>query len=274
MKKILIAFPQEEISEAALSYAIQLNAKAPALLTAVFLPHVVMSNFWTSPPVLADPVLVPMMEEVDLVVSGKIKQQFMDRCVAEGLSYRVQEASREGGFPDIVRESRFADVMLVCGADYFDSPYFDMAWDNLHRTLHDIECPVLVVPPSGSFPLKNIIAYDGSASSVYALKQFAYLFPELATNETQLVYAHAEPGKLIPDADRIDDLARQHFSNLTLTELPIHPRHLFPAWLEEQKGALLVCGSMGRGMLSQAFRKSFAYEIIIDQKLPVFIAHK
>ena len=47
----------------------------------------------------------------------------------------------------------------------------------LKDALHASECPVLVVPEKFDFPESNILAFDGSESSVYAIKQFVYMFP-------------------------------------------------------------------------------------------------
>jgi hypothetical protein len=274
MKKILLAFSQDELSDAPLSFVAQLNRKMPLLVTAIFLPHVVLGSFWTTPGVLSDPVLVPLTEDTDPAIYQQTKQRFRDRCISEGVPFRIHENYKESDLPEIIRESRFADLMIICGTDYFDTPYFDLAWDNLHHTLHDIECPVLVLPPNDRFPKENIVAYDGSASSVYALKQFAYLFPELAVNETTLVYAHEKHVEEIPDVANVEELAAQHFGKLTITQLDMNPKKDFPAWLQVHNDPILICGSMGRSMLSQAFHKSFAYRVIQDRKLPVFIAHR
>ena len=85
-------------------------------------------------------------------------------------------------------------------------------------TLQHTECPVMVVPEKFHFPSLNLLAYDGSTSSVFAIKQFAYLFPDLCDNKTILVYA-AEETEDIPAEVNIEELAASHFSNLAITVL-------------------------------------------------------
>jgi hypothetical protein len=49
-----------------------------------------------------------------------------------------------------------------------------------------------------------------------AIKQFAYLFPELCSKTVLLVYATDDPTKQIPDEEQIQELAARHFSKLSL----------------------------------------------------------
>jgi hypothetical protein len=144
----------------------------------------------------------------------------------------------------------------------------------LKEAIHNSECPVLVVPEQYEFPQKNILAYDGSASSVYAIKQFAYLFPELADNKTVLLYAKDEDEPSFPDEHNIEELCSRHFSDLTLFKLGIDPHKYFGLWAGEKQRSIIVSGAYGRSSFSMMFRKSFVSDVIRDHKLPVFIANK
>jgi nucleotide-binding universal stress UspA family protein len=144
----------------------------------------------------------------------------------------------------------------------------------LQDALNDVACPVLVVPEKFEFPESIILAYDGSDSSVYAIKQFAYLFPELCNREVLLVYASDERVKKLPDKVLIEELAARHFTKLSLLKLDIDPEKFSNTWLLEKKSAMIVSGSFGRSGLSQLFKKSFVTAVIRDHRLPVFIAHR
>ena len=145
--------------------------------------------------------------------------------------------------------------------------------DYLMNALHDAECPVLLIPESFIFPQRNILAYDGSDSSIYAIKQFSYLFPELCDNPTLLVYCEEE-NEGIPEKDYVYELASQHFSKLKIMKLGGDPKRSFRNWIGEQQNALLISGAFGRSPLSQLFRKSFVSDIVKEHRLPVFVAHK
>ena len=106
------------------------------------------------------------------------------------------------------------------------------------------------------------------------MKQFAYLFPELAKNKTLLVYAGEKGERGFPAMEYVAELATQHYPDLTFYKLEAKPETYFATWLAEQKNALLVSGSFSRSVFSQAFRKSFAADIIREHQVPVFVAHK
>ena len=108
------------------------------------------------------------------------------------------------------------------------------------------------------------MAYDGSDSAVFAIKQFAYLFPELCGNETLLVYAREKKDSQFPDENNTEELAKQHFKNLDLLKLRINAKKYFTSWLIEKKKALLIGGSFGRSPASEMFRKSFVDEVIAN----------
>ena len=146
--------------------------------------------------------------------------------------------------------------------------------DYLRDALHDVACPVLLVPEKFDFPESIILAYDGSEDAVYAIKQFAYLFPELNNRQTLLVYANDDAEEDFPDKIQMQELAARHFSNLTLFKLDVNPKKHFSTWVLEKKSAMLVSGSYGRSGLSQLFKNSFIKDIIASHRLPVFIAHK
>ena len=61
---------------------------------------------------------------------------------------------------------------------FYENIGIHSSYDYLKDVLHDVACPVLLVPEKFDFPESVILAYDGSEESVYAIKQFAYLFPE------------------------------------------------------------------------------------------------
>ena len=147
-------------------------------------------------------------------------------------------------------------------------------YDYLQEVLRYSECPVLVVPEQYRFPDNTILAYDGSEASAYAIKQFAYIFPELVKNEAALVYAGSKETDGIPDESSIMELATQHYRKITSYRLDVNPKKYFSTWVSENKGAILVAGSFSRSSISQMFKKSFAKDILLDHQIPLFIAHK
>lgn len=116
------------------------------------------------------------------------------------------------------------------------------------------------------------MAYDGTESSVYAIRQFTGLFPEICHLKTTLVYAGNEKNG-IPDRDLIEELASCHFKNLSVSKIFEENSKKFSNWLKDQFNPLLVSGSFSRPGISELFNKSFVINIIKEHTTPVFIAH-
>lgn len=274
MKKVLLAVDGTNFSAGAFDFVCKLNEKEPLLLTGVFVPQLDYADLWNYPVAVgAGAVYVPLTanDAPDEALARQVAL-FEKSCQRRGIPYRVHADAEDYALPELKRESRFADVMIVGGESFYRNVAGINRTNFLTGLLHHAECPVMVVPEAAPFPQTNLLAYDGSEASVYAVKQFAYLFPHLAANKTVLVYAEEEGNRDFPYRNEIVELVNQHYPDLALYKLP-HKRY-FNVWLSEHKGALLVCGSFGRSALSQALRKSFAADAVQAHKLPVFIAHK
>ncbi|WP_018615585.1 hypothetical protein [Segetibacter koreensis] len=274
MKKILVAFSGSYFPDGALEFAFQLNKTQPILLTGVFIPQATYSYLWSAAATLGGPVLPPLYEEVTSEVVEENITKFKSLCELNNIKYKVHRDVYDFVLPELTKESRFADLLILSSEKFYESLSKEETIDRLKDILQATECPVLVVPENFKFPEKNILAYDGSASSVYAIKQFAYLFPELTNNESLLIFSKNEEEAELPYETFIEELGNQHYKNLKLLKLKINPKKYFTTWLNQEKNVILVSGSFGRSSVSQLFRKSFVTEVISEHKLPVFIAHR
>jgi hypothetical protein len=274
MKKILLAFDGSNFSEGAFEFARRLSERQPVLLTGVFVPQVDYANLWSYSAVAsAGGMYVPLVEEDDVEAIDENILRFERLCEQNGILYRVHKDFFDFAIPEIKKESRFSDVLIISGELFYKRFAESDQFDYLRDALHVSESPVIVVPEKYEFPTSNILAYDGSEESVYAIKQFAYIFPELACNKTLLVYANGDE-KDVPSHESVLELVTQHYKDLTVFKFEANPRKYFSTWVNEERGSLLVSGAFGRSIISQVFKKSFVADIIRNHKLPVFIAHK
>jgi nucleotide-binding universal stress UspA family protein len=273
MKKVLLMFDGAHFSKSAFEFVRQLNCLDHVLVTGVFLPQAVASSLWSYTDAMTGTLMIPALPDTDTQVLTASKKEFETLCIKNGMEYRVHEDAYDFALPELITETRFADV-LVLGSETFYEPDHNGLTDFLQEVLQKVECPVIVVPEEFEFPDNTILSYDGSSSSVYAIKQFTYLFPELSKQPTILVYAQDEHKIEFPHESNIEELTARHFQDLTLLKLEINPAKYFAAWMNNKKGAILVAGAFGRSAISQLLRKSFIKTILGDLKIPVFIAHR
>lgn len=273
MKKMLLAFDGKHFSEGAFEFARSINELNPVLLTGVFLPQVNYANLWSYADGMNGPIFIPFDEGETADTSAANVERFENLCRKTNIEYRVHKDLTDFALPGLKKESRFADLLIIGSESFYENLAQGEPNEYLKDAMHGMECPVIVVPEKYDFPKTNILSYDGSASAVYAIKQFAYLFPELTANKTLLVYAKEGIENDIPDMAFIEELAGRHFIDLTITKLDINPTKHFNAWLSEMKTAIVVSGSFGRSGLAGLFHKSFVSETIKDHRIPVFITH-
>ncbi|WP_431209528.1 hypothetical protein ACQ86N_25625 [Puia sp. P3] len=256
-----------------LSFARDLNILSPVLVTAAFVPEVDYAQLWTGSGGVAMSVYVEPAEDEDAVIevhSEKLKKY----CAANGIRLRIHSDRFDFALPAIRKEARFADMLVISGVHFFDVINARQPNAYMKEILHGAECPVMLVPEQSYLPGDIILMYDGSDASVYAIKQFAYLFPKLASTRATLVHLLHRKDDPFPDRQLMEELTSQYFSNLRVMDQDMRPEAFFDTWIPAQDRPWLVCGSFGRSDMSRFFSGSFISGLIRKQRLPIFIAHR
>ncbi len=171
------------------------------------------------------------------------------------------------------KESRYADLVLLSGELFYADINIRQPNVYLHEALYGAECPILVIPESYQQCDHLFFAFDGSKESMFAIKQFSYLFPNLTDLPAEVVYIKDENSAAIPDVEHLRRYARQHFESMGLSKLQFKASRYFATWIGEHKQVMLITGSYGRSMLSYMTKRSFAEQVVQEHKIPVFIAH-
>ena len=271
MKKVLLVCDGSHFSEGAFKMASYLQTLQPLLLTGVFLGAEVFKYVYLDADYVAAELAGELHDEMEEEIAAS-RKHFEALCNTHGVEYRVHEDVSFDTMENLQKEMRFADLAII-GSEMFYKEYDgDHPNSHIKTALHYAECPVLLVPENFNTATGIVLAYDGSKSSVYAIKQFATGLPELCNNETLLVYATAN-NKEIPDLPYIEELAARHFPNLSIFKLDIDPKAYFATWLSTRKNSILVTGSYGRSGLSNLFSHSFVTKVIEEHDVPIFIAH-
>jgi hypothetical protein len=131
----------------------------------------------------------------------------------------------------------------------------------------------MVVPEGFTAFDQLFFAYDGSKESLYAIKQFSYLFPQHANLPAEVFYFKDEEAEGLPDLDLLKEYTGLRYDNIGFSKLHFSPTKFFPDWIGEKANVLLVSGSFGRSSLSYMAKRSFAERVIKEHRLPIFIAH-
>jgi nucleotide-binding universal stress UspA family protein len=275
MKKIIIALDGNHFPHGAFEFAKYLNLENDVLLAGVFLSPVDYSKLLLYSGAEAAAMMPGWFykDDDDQLVLKNIAL-FTEACTKEGIGFRIHKDNNGMAIASLVEETRFADVLLVSSELFYKNVSELQPNFYLEEVLKKSECPVVLVPESFTPPKQNVIAYDGSESAVFAMKQFAYLFPQLAAEETVLLSVNATEKNELEEYSLVTELAAGHYPNLRIEMAAMANRHNFTVWLAEQPPAYVIMGAYSRGLFSSLFKKSFAAGVIQEVEMPVFIAHK
>ena len=233
MKKILLAFDGTQFSKGAFDFAHRLNKIEPVMLTGVFISQISYANLWSFAKTKERTLSIPMVEDEEAHIIEQNIERFENLCQVHDISYRVHKDFYNFALPELQRETRCADVLIISGEKFFHNIIGEYPIEYISDALKEAECPVFVVPEKFEFPVKNIFAYDDSASSVYAIKQFVYLFPELCKQQTTVLYFARNGETAIPEIIRLQELMQQHFKKLSFLKIDINPKKEFNTWISE-----------------------------------------
>ena len=274
MKKIIISLDGQHFPKGSFGFIKSINLENKILLAGVFLSPVDYSKLlaYTG---LEGVTIMPewLVKNEDDVLVNKNISLFTEACIAEGIEFRIHKDTDLMAISSLIEETRFADVLFISSDLFYANVSKQQPNFYLEEVLKRAECPVMLVPENYQEPRQVVLAYDGNESSVFAIKQFAYLFPELAKKETILLSILPHEDEM-PEYSLVTELVSRHYPNLKLQSLHLKHKKDFTAWLSGNPNSVVVMGAFARSIFSQLFKKSFASDVIHDIKMPLFISHK
>ncbi|HVI45078.1 MAG TPA: universal stress protein [Chitinophaga sp.] len=193
-------------------------------------------------------------------------------CDSRSINMIVREAS---SFPDeeVVMESRFADLLLISNGTSFSLMKDSNPTIFIKEVLARAECPVLVMPDTLA-PIKEIIfSYNGSFSSMYAIKQFTQGFPGFADMPVKVVYIAEKNNIDIPWKKKLNEYLEMHYDRVEYVVMNGEPATEFLALLLHRTDCIVTYGAYGRSGISRFFHRSDAESVLRTTNIPVFITH-
>jgi hypothetical protein len=272
MKKMLFICDVNNFSSGAFTFLEDLYKKNEFLLTGAFFHSV---NFDVLMPTglafSSDPLIAYSDSDIDAV--NKSILRFEQKCQQIGIEYRVHEESECFKLPEAIKETRFSDAMVISEKLFFSHLESEQPNSYMKDLLHASECPVVIIPEDYNNITHVTIAYDGKKESVFAIKQFCYLFPHYTQLPTDIVYWVDKTDDEIPDLEYLQEFAARRFSNLNFKELFFDPKKYIADWSRKNRNTLFISGSYRRSGLSTVLKENFVDNLIKNYSATIFIAH-
>jgi nucleotide-binding universal stress UspA family protein len=271
MKKILVAIDAKKVNMKLLDFACYIARLTHSSLTGVFLDDAQLVETMIKEPIPGEKKFSTTVKEMAKLVDENI-HQFREACSNRETNCSVY-FERRMPLADIIKETRFAELFIVDPEMSFKQRKEEIPSGYIKDVLTKSECPVVLAPFEFHAIDEILLAYDGRDASVYAIKQFTYLFPELTGKKLTVLEVNEAGDNLFREKGKIAELLQIHYPGIEFQLLQGRAEDELFGYLLEKKNVFVVMGAFERNMLSRLFRHSTAELIIKTINVPVFIAH-
>ena len=273
MEKVLLLLNSHLPDSASIQFGSYIASLTCSKLTAVFVEN--LYTEYIPVPGFTGPAYIgvsqsPSKKQVRMDTEQAVRH-FKDQCAKEGVEADVIIDIGEP-IRQIAAESRYADLLLFNPRiKFYEEENFPS--HVVTEILAKVECPVLLVPDEFEKPEEIVFCYDDSAASVYAMKQFTYLLPQLKHVTALLLEAREKNEDFDEAHQKMLSWLRTHYGTVRYHEVADEIKDPLLNYFFMQRKKFVVMGAYGRTMISRWFKKSTADAMIQTVDLPLFIAH-
>jgi nucleotide-binding universal stress UspA family protein len=278
MKKILVAINAINPDRSSLEFASYLGRLTNSKITGVFLENLAYEETLKLKPVneisysgsQINDYPDPQINRTELI--EKNISAYKEAAISRGVNFILH---RDRGIPayELIDESRYADLLVLDAATSFNKTFEGTPTNFIKDVLKSSECPVIISPEGFESIDEIVFTYDGSASSVFAIKQFTYLFPQLHDKKVNIVHINDTGEWNDSNRFKLKELLRNYYYDLNFEVLKGNIYNSLIEYVFTRKNTFLVMGAYGRNSLSRFFKPSRADLIIKTIPQPIFIAH-
>lgn len=276
MEKILLVINDQNPDTSSMDFACEMAALNQSKLTGIFLQNL---SFEDPTGVEIDgPFYLQTVTESNTAanVITNIEEAvmiFKEKCLHKGITEEVCVYKNQL-VKNVVFESRFADLLIIDPETGLYDTDGKLPSFFVKEILAKAECPVLLAPEKFDILSEIVFCYNNTASSVFAIKQFTYLFPQFRYKNVMLLEVTAEgTNQFNEDHRRLMNWLRAHYNAVYYHDLKGDVEHEMVNYFLLKRKKIIVMGAYGRSMLSSFFKRSSADALIRKLDMPLFIAH-
>lgn len=279
MKKFIVAFDGLKFSDSTLQYALYYARACRAHLVGVFLEDFMRRSYGVQEiSQYAGADLDQHMHDLDEQDDAERDRSvdiFRQQCAAAEVSHSVHR-DRNVALQELLQESIYADLLIAGTTETLTRLEEGPPTTFIRDLLNEVQCPILLAPPVYHMPEKITLLYDGSPSSVYAVRTFSYLFEPVKHLDTEVLTVKKETDDaLLPNGRLIREFIRQHYPKADVVVLKGRADDVITAYLQrDRKHSLVVLGAYQRSSFSRMFKPSMADVLMRHLRVPLFIAHR
>ncbi|GEP93601.1 hypothetical protein SAMN05660909_05512 [Chitinophaga terrae (ex Kim and Jung 2007)] len=276
MEKILFISDAVSMSRECLNFSCYLGNLTHSKVTGVFLENL-DSELRSSEDLAEIAVCAPTPGASPDEQKRKYREEnislFRNICESNGVNCEIH---KNKGIPanEVIKESKYADLLVIDSTTSFSWKSESNPTSFVKEILERAECPVVIAPTTFQGIDEIVFTYNGSMSSMFAIKQFTYLLPAFNENKVT-VLSVVKPGeRLKGDEQMLQEWLNIHYESADL--LIIEDTNIRTGLLGElltRENAFVVMGAYGRSLLSNRVIPNPAEPVIKLISQPIFISH-
>ena len=197
---------------------------------------------------------------------------FKESCISNEVCsdiYLEQELS----INELITGSAFADLIVIDAAFSLRDGVSSVPSESVKEILNKATCPVIISPLSFERIDELVFTYNGSQSSLFAIKQFTYLFPEYFDKKLSIIQVNKSGSWPQRDLGKLREWLKNHYLDVNFIALEGIAENELMTFLLRKKHVFIVMGAYSRNSISQFFNESTAEVLIKTLTQPIFIAH-
>lgn len=197
---------------------------------------------------------------------------FSEGCISREVGYKMI-TFQEAPAAKLIEETRYADLLVVDAETSFNKNFEGPPTEFVKDVLKNAECPVIIAPERFEAIDEIAFAYTNSASSIFSIKQFSYLFPALKDKKIRVIHINKEGKWPVEEKNKLMEWLQNYYTDINFEALAGEPEStLFGSFLNS-RNTFIVMGAYGRNSLSQFLKHSYADLLMNTITQPIFIAH-
>jgi hypothetical protein len=208
---------------------------------------------------------------------GRYQQQIIGRCRSSFGDYNIQVSSESDhsiSHAELIKETRYADLVIVEGGLSPESNAKDTNPTHyVKELLHNAECPVFIAPLSFQSVDEILFAFDGSQSSMIAIKQFARLFPDQCKKKLIILEVY-EDHQSIEIKIMLTKWLACNMTDYEFVSLQGNADDRLLEYALAKHESIIIMGGYGRDAWSRLLHPSAAAAVVKIISSATFIAHK
>jgi hypothetical protein len=267
--KIIILFPEITRAQELISASLQFAGQSVTTILGIFLkkknqPKTYSQGFYDR----------QKSESEDLPMLRQIIDWAEEYSSASNANFTAIYG-KEVSLAQIINQNSYSDLIVADAKTDFNDYLLTSMNASLKDMLVDAHCPVLLVR-SNPNPIQQIIfTYDGSFSSMHAIKMFNYLLPASSQIPVAIVSVDSQRDDQKQNEILLDDWLKHHYVQV---QKEAKRQNIKEQLLEianrSSENIYLVMSAYSKEAYARVFHPSHVHLLLNYSNLSLFIAHE